>query len=248
MILLLLSLCLLCSAMGAAEEETQPGVLTQIGKASFVLPADLMVFYQDDTGLMASGSEYDLWILWQDWAEVTAADLAAYTKGDVQADHLYGMYLAQTGDAKAAAQVAGLAEAEDVGMLDGDPVMFVVQEGMVLCSHYYRHSGFLVRVMPLNAGEDDCWVDLCKEIALSFRLEGVSEEQMVADQVKWVVVTAESARIRNKPDISAWELKLARTGDKFELVRQEGAWYVVLVDGRQGYIHSGVTEILQGGQ
>jgi hypothetical protein len=63
-----------------------------------------------------------------------------------------------------------------------------------------------------------------------------------------VVVTADSARIRNKPDISAWELKLARTGDKFELVRQEGAWYVVLVDGRQGYIHSGVTEIRSGGQ
>ena len=84
--------------------------------------------------------------------------------------------------------------------------------------------------------------------ALATLAAGVSEEQMIADQVKWVVVTADSARVRNKPDISAAELKLARKGDRFELVRKEGAWYIVLVNGKQGYIHSGVTEVLSGGQ
>lgn len=220
----------------------------QIGKASFLLPEDLMILYQDDTGLMGTSPDYDLWIMWYDWAELPLADLEAYTKGDVQTDHLYAMYLAQTGDARTAKQAADMAVAADIGMLDGNPVMYVVQEDMVLCAHYYRHSGFLVRVMPLNAGDETRWMDLCRDIALSFRLEGVSEEQMTADQVNWVVVTADTARIRHKPDISAWELKLARKGDKFELVRQEGAWYVVKVDGRQGYIHSGVTEIRSGGQ
>lgn len=248
MFLLLLSLCLLCGAAGASAEEAQAGMPVQIGPASFELPADAMVLYQDDSGLMATSDAYDLWILWYDWAELPVETLESYTKSGVQVDQLYAMYLAQTGDAKKAKQVADLAVETDVGMLNGDDVAYVTQESMVLCTHYYRHSGFMVKVAPLNTGDPAPWVEMCKAIALSFRLEGVSEEQMIADQVKWVVVTADSARVRNKPDISAAELKLAHKGDRFELVRKEGAWYIVLVNGKQGYIHSGVTEVQGGGQ
>lgn len=248
LLLLLLTLCLLCGAVGASAEEARTGVPVQIGPASFELPADAMVLYRDDTGLVTTSDEYDLWILWYDWAELPAETLESYTKSGVQVDHLYAMCLAQTGDAKKAKQVADLAVETDIGMLNGDDVVYVMQDAMVLCTHYYRHSGFMVKVAPLNAGDPAPWEEMCKAIALSFRLEGVSEEQMIADQVKWVVVTADSARVRNKPDISAAELKLARKGDRFELVRKEGAWYIVLVNGKQGYIHSGVTEVLSGGQ
>lgn len=244
MMLLLLTLCLLCGAMAAAEEDDLNGTPVQIGKASFMLPTDVVVLFQNDSGLLATGEKYDLWLMWKDWAELPAADLEAYTEGNVQVDHLYAMYLSQTGDAQTAQQMAEMAVETDVGLLSSEPVMYVVQDSVVLCSYYNRHSGFLIRVMLDDAGDTEAAKKACRKIALSFRLDGVTDEEMrTGEDFGMVVITADSAWVRKKASFSGSIYHKALKGDTYELIGTQKEWYIVDVNGQKGYVHSGVCEI-----
>ena len=244
MLMLLLTLCLLCGAAGAAAEDNLTGTPVQIGKASFMLPEGVVLLFQNDSGLLATSPEYDLWLMWKDWAELPVADLEAYTGGSIQMDHLYAMYLAQTDDAQAAQQVAEAGVETDISQLSGEPVLYVVQDGMVLCSYYNRHTGFLVRAMPANAENTDAAREACRKIALSFRLDGVTDEEMrTGEDFGVVVVTADSAWVRKKASFNGSIHHKALKGDTYELIGTQKDWYIVDVNGQKGYIHSGVCEI-----
>lgn len=62
-------------------------------------------------------------------------------------------------------------------------------------------------------------------------------------QTKYVVITSGSGKIRTEASLSGALIRTAYKGEKYELIRQEGDWYVVKVDGRTGYIHKGVAAI-----
>lgn len=86
------------------------------------------------------------------------------------------------------------------------------------------------------------------DILRSLRVNGVTEEEMLADAekaaaTKSVVITADSGKIRGEASISGSLIRTAYKGESFELIREEGDWYVVKVDGRTGYIHKGVSAI-----
>lgn len=61
----------------------------------------------------------------------------------------------------------------------------------------------------------------------------------------FVVVTANTCRIRGSASISGRELATARKGDRFVLIREEGDFFVVEINGTEGYIHKGVAEIAE---
>lgn len=60
---------------------------------------------------------------------------------------------------------------------------------------------------------------------------------------KRVVVTADMARVRQKPDISADQVKVAYKGDSFVYLDEIPNWYIIECNGRKAYIHMGVTAI-----
>ncbi|MBQ8555095.1 MAG: SH3 domain-containing protein [Clostridia bacterium] len=62
-------------------------------------------------------------------------------------------------------------------------------------------------------------------------------------QVDYVVVTADSGKIRTEPSISGGLIKTAYKGETYELIEESGDWYIIDVDGRTGYLHTGVAEI-----
>lgn len=64
-----------------------------------------------------------------------------------------------------------------------------------------------------------------------------------AAETKYVVITADSGKICGEASLSGSLIRTAYKGESFELIREEGDWYVVKVDGRTGYIHMGVSAI-----
>lgn len=78
----------------------------------------------------------------------------------------------------------------------------------------------------------------------SLASEAVAGEQTAEESAaQRVVITADSGKIRTEASISGGLIKTAYKGETFELIEQSGDWYVVKVDGRTGYIHSGVAKI-----
>jgi hypothetical protein len=70
-----------------------------------------------------------------------------------------------------------------------------------------------------------------------------AEAAALAAMKTYVVITAESGRIRKEASISGDMIRKAYEGETFELIREETDWYIIDVDGRKGYIHKGVSAI-----
>ena len=74
--------------------------------------------------------------------------------------------------------------------------------------------------------------------------EAVAGEQTAEESAaQRVVITADSGKIRTEASISGGLIKTAYKGETYELIEKSGDWYVVKVDGRTGYLHSGVAKI-----
>ena len=74
--------------------------------------------------------------------------------------------------------------------------------------------------------------------------EAVAGEQTAEESAaQRVVITADSGKIRTEASISGGLIKTAYKGETYELIEKSGDWYVIKVDGRTGYLHSGVAKI-----
>ena len=143
-------------------------------------------------------------------------------------------------DEKTVAKLSTLAVEENIGMLSGKPIL---NAGGMVYAHAYRDNFFMVMLTSetLSAEETE---QLAEDIMLSARIDGISEEDMIADaQADYVIITADSGKIRTEASISGGLIKTAYKGETYELIEESGDWYVIDVDGRTGYLHSGVAEI-----
>ena len=159
-----------------------------------------------------------------------------------QATILMGETVSGYTDPNLAVVIALNAVEEDIGMLNGEQVM-TMKDFIVFCSQTYQGVYYSVtvdgEVLMMEEKER-----IAKDIMLSVKIDGVTEEDMIADsQADYVVITADSGKIRTEPSISGGLIKTAYKGETYELIEQSGAWYVIDVDGRTGYLHSGVAEI-----
>ena len=56
-------------------------------------------------------------------------------------------------------------------------------------------------------------------------------------------ITADTAKVRKEPNISGQLLKTAVKGETFTYVGEENDFYVIEIDGTNGYVHMGVSSM-----
>lgn len=233
------------AATETAPAETAEKQEIQLGSVILQVPAGLIEEGRDSNRWTANYEDYIILITVTDWREYNPP-VSQFTDGNIQVDSMYGSLIVFGHDSEIAIDILNyVCVEEDIGMLNGDPVLQgCLEDKMALCSHYYRNYGVLIQFMTEGGFSEDEMLNICDDIMLSLRIDGVSEEEMIADsQADYVVVTADSGKIRTEPSISGGLLKTAYKGETYELIEQSGDWYVIDVDGRTGYLHTGVAEI-----
>lgn len=248
---LLLAMCMMCAAFPAFAEASQTQEV-KIGNAAFQIPAGLEETRATENDGVYAAEGYCIhlvsWAVDVEAAEgfMKAMEKEGYKISFQQTAVIMGEMQGGS-EARTAATLGIYAAPEDIGMLNGDPAMsareaFVVDTAAFYAQTYRKnYFSVLVTGASLSPEETD---RICKEIMLSVRIEGVTEEEMIADSLAdYVIVTAASGTIRNEPSISGSFVKTAYKGEVYEMLEQRGVWFVVNVDGRTGYLHSGVAEI-----
>ena len=246
---LFLVLCLMCAAVPAFAEaaETQEVKLSNI---TFQIPAGLQVTRMTTTGNNYESDTCKIYLVGSNMD----ADLVRAMMKEVEKQGLkLSFQQAAIGIAEVsekggdlAVTLALYAMKEDIGMLNGDPVMCGREALVESCAFYaqhYRGKYYSVLVADETMTPDEIY-QLARDIMLSVRIDGVSEEDMIADaQADYVIITADSGKIRTEASISGGLIKTAYKGETYELIEESGDWYIIDVDGRTGYLHTGVAEI-----
>ena len=134
---------------------------------------------------------------------------------------------------------------------DGNATLINSQnKGFVMVAHAYRGTGFFLgSFVKNNSNISQRELEaITLDIAASFRLEGVTEEEMAADAAaaaaqKYIVITNGSANIRAKADSKSDKITTAYQGDTFPLLGEEGTWYMIEVNGQTAYVSQGLCKI-----
>ena len=258
---MLLALCLMCGAVSAFAEaaETQEA---KIGNVTFQIPAGMEMTrmtnndrqYESETCSIALVS----WEMDAEMVQYMVDEMKS--KGSSfsfqQSAVLFGEIVGGMGQ-DTAIQVAVMAVPEDIGMLNGEPVMSgkeIFKSSISFYAQAYRDNYFsvFVRSEVLSPEEIE---QIGKDIMRSVRIDGVTEEQMAADaeaariaaeqaaMQKYVVITNSSANIRSGPGGDYDKVTTARQGDTFPLIGEDGNWYIIDVNGRTGYVTKGLSKI-----
>lgn len=233
------------AATETAPAETAEKQEIQLDGVILQVPAGTTEVQQDYNLWLGIYENYSLIISVYDWRTYDPP-VSQFTDGNIQVDSMYGSMVVLGFDSEVSIRTINYRGVEeDIGMLNGDPVLQCwVSDKLALCSHYYRNYGVLIQFMTEGGFSEDEMLNICDDIMLSLRIVGVSEEEMIADsQADYVVVTADSGKIRTEPSISGGLIKTAYKGETYELIEESGDWYVIDVDGRTGYLHTGVAEI-----
>lgn len=229
------------------------------GDATFQVEPDLVVEYQNEMAIRASNARYEMVLEYIDWV---GNGIDVNVTGDNQYDHLVFYWLLNGSDVQEAMSIAGLAADMACDMPDGDIVKLIINEAGVMFTHYFDGKGVVMTLMPKDSEAAEL-IMIGVEVMKSFRVDGITEEDMRATAEaaaaaraeaeaqaaaeaaaqKYVVITADSGKIRTEASISGGLIKTAYKGETFELIREEGDWYIVDVNGRTGYIHKGVSAI-----
>lgn len=230
----------------------------RIGDATFQVDPDLVVAAQNEMVIQASNDLYQMQLVYIDW---TGNGIDINFTGDNQYDHLVYYWLLNGSNVQEAMSIADLASDMACDMPDGDIVKLIINEAGVMFTHYFDGKGVAMTLTPKDSEVELIMIGV--DVMKSFRVDGITEEDMraaaeaaaaaraeaeaqaaaEAAAQKYVVITADSGKIRTEASISGGLIKTAYKGESYVLRREEGDWYVVEVDGRTGYIHSGVAEI-----
>ena len=271
---LFLALCLMCAAVPAFAEMQE----VKIGSVTFQIPAEQEVVNMRETTATYDGPFGTIhlvaWTIEDDMIESLmkaceeVGEELTYHKAVVEVGEMFG------GGFDPTHAVAGLAEEEQIGMLNGIPVMSTKWGFMQPVAFYAQaYRGMYYSVFVTSESLDKKMLEeTAKMIMLTIRLDDVSEEDMIADhmsateemeaaapeadvtaddqadsqsdaQADYVIITADSGKIRTEASISGGLIKTAYKGETYELIEKSGDWYVIKVDGRTGYLHSGVAKI-----
>lgn len=243
---MLLALCLMCGAVSAFAEaaETQEA---KIGNVTFQIPAELVLTTSEELdGMSIAGyscDNYTMMITTIDWNAVSLP--FDFTDGDEQADNFFWFYYLTFQSEDDAFSVLNTSSRHHFDMLHGKDIVYKGVEGLGLATHVYRNTGFMILTMGANeyATGTHC-IEITTAVAASFRLDGVSEEEMIADAMqKYVVITNSSANVRSGPGGDYDKVTTARQGDTFPLIGEDGNWYIIDVNGRTGYVTKSLSAI-----
>lgn len=218
----------------------------QLANATFQLPEGYTVETSGNFA-MGEGAGSSLLMVCCNW-EDEGMDITV--TGDLQVDNAFWCAYLLAQDQDFAATLASTSLVVDANMPDGKPVLMATTDSVIYLAHYYNGTGFLLAV--LNEGDTDleAMTLIAFEMAQSFRLDGVSEEQMAADAAanaasvqQYVIITNTSVNLRSGPDASYTKIGVAYEGDSFPLLGESGNWYMIDVNGQTGYVSKNLSTV-----
>ena len=234
-------------ATKAAEEAVVEDNRVQVGNFSFVLPVEVEV---TDSGMMglaeAHQDEYDLYIFTLDWEESgQEMPIGSLSEQETNFIVLAGVLLGS----ETAENFYYLANSGSLNLPNGQDAVYYISPSLGAISHYYKGSGFIILYISNvenYSGEE--LANMALSIAQSFLLDGVSEEEMKleAEQAaaqQYVVITNSSANIRSGPGGDYAKITSAVKGDVFPLIGEDGNWYIIDVNGQNGYVSKSLSAI-----
>lgn len=146
-----------------------------IGPASFKLDADLEIAQVDGHRWLLKNAQYAVVFYYYEYGE----DDIDFTNGDMQFDNCFFINYMDTDDQQTALNVCNLAQRKDIGMPGGDDVLYIAIDGNIMLSHYYPNMGFMMMAQCQDGSlSDDELLAIVEEIALSFRVDGITAEEM----------------------------------------------------------------------
>lgn len=258
LISLLMLLCLICSATTVLCETPMQEI--KVGKVTFQIPAGLTGgMYATDAFMEAhdyASEKYGITIASFDLAElennqVFAEFLDLSRMGNEHSSGFYwALQLFAGCDTKLAKETVKGAKNVYVTSDGGATLINSKLKGFAMAGHTYRGTGFFLGTFVKNnsnISQSDLEA-ITLDIAASFRLEGVTEEEMAADAAaaaaqKYIVITNSSANIRAKADSKSDKITTAYQGDTFPLLGEEGTWYMIEVNGQPAYVSQGLCKI-----
>lgn len=258
--------CIFLSLSEPAAKETvsvskQP--LT-IGRASFEVDADLEIVQMGDYQWMLMNDQYAVVFYYYEYGE----DNIDFTDGDMQIDNCFFINYMATDDQQTALKTCYLAQRKDIGMPGGDDVLCFAINGIAMLCHYYPNMGFMMMAQCQDGSlSDDELMAIVEEIALSFRVDGMTAEEMdeykaqkegelaaaiaeaeriaaeEAARQRVYITAANGANIRSGPDASHSRVAYGSQGDSFPFLGEENGWYKIDVNGQTGYVSKGLGEV-----
>ena len=216
---------------------------------TYQLPAELTVPYAEDNGtLLAECDDYSVLIYTADLSGAMSENINRYSGSRQAASLQVTMLMISSLDTDLGDVISKVRFREvDIGLIHGENAVVGQYDydgrAFAFSTNYYHDTSFVVIITSASM-KAEALLPIAEDIVLSARLNGVSEEEMLADaQVDYVIITADSGKIRGEASISGSLIKTAYKGETYELIREEGDWYVVDVNGRTGYIHKGVAAL-----
>jgi len=153
-----------------------------IGRASFEVDADLEIVQVDGYRWMLTNDQYAVIFYYFEYGE---DDIDSFTDGDIQIDNCFFINYMATDDQQTALNVCNLAQRTDIGMPGGDDVLHLSLGGVVMLSHYYPNMGFMMMGQCKDGSlSDEKILAMLEEIALSFRVDGMTADEMGAHKAQ----------------------------------------------------------------
>lgn len=228
----------------------------RLGKATFEVDADLVATQESDTVFAAENDRYTMSLMCVDW---NAMGIDINLTGDEQMDNAFYCSLLVFDDQELAAAIAAQSMHADCSMPDGSDVMILPTDGFLMLTHYYKETGFLLLLESKDEAYNSKLMEVAAAVAVSFRIDGVSDEEMAADAEaariaaeeaaakaaaqKYIVIKNSTANIRSGPSSDYDRITTAYKGDTFPLLGEEGTWYKIEVNGQTAYVSKGLCEI-----
>ena len=232
----------------------------RLKNAAFDVAESVAIEKTNDYTWLLSNDRYRIQLFFSNWDEAEAElgiDLKNVTDGDVQIDNFYALLLMMYDDADTALKTLNSSLRVNVEMPDGEPVIIVDGQKEAIVAHYYPHMGFMMRAEAADEKLDSAQLlNICKEIAVSFRPNGMSTQDLAAERVeaarqkaaelaarKYVIITGTNAFIRSGPGTNYPRIRTGLKGEEFIFLGQEGDWFKIEMNGQTAYINKGLSKI-----
>ena len=250
LVALVLSLCLMYSVGIAASTQK-----INVGIFDFQIPDNMQIVNQDISPLAAmvvatQGADTMLGLI---TGQPTQEEIQIISEGftdteDINFQEWYSLLLWQ-----ATLSPLGYSpyemryEERDIGMLNGESVILATasndHETVFSCSQYVDGKFFFLFEIAPTANSDESEKNITA-IALSCTPADASAAlPEIEDQQQYVIITNSSANIRSGPGGDYAKVTTAVKGDTFPLIREEGNWYVIDVNGQTGYVTKSLSAI-----
>lgn len=242
MISLMLALLMICGMCSAFAEPTR----IEVGGGTFTLPDGLNVGLEPlelgaFTLFKAESSDYYVWMVEMYYPELLDdgefKDINELAEADSRTREQENQVICKVGFETAVGDYFGLYPTAEMITYGASGSGMVIHGSYSVAESYYLNEAG-TRGWGVMAISEDGKVEakklqaICTNILLS-----------IEENTEMVVITADTASVRKEASLSGAMIRKAVKGESFEYLGEEGNFYILMIDGQQGYVAKGVAEI-----